>query len=82
MEQHADDLAALLDHLGIAKAVIAGFSMGGYVAFPFWRRHPERVAGLAFVDTRAAPDTPEGRGAHGHRRSGFASAGLTSWPMS
>ena len=60
MEQHADDLAALLDHLGIAKAMIAGFSMGGYVAFPFWRRHPERVAGLAFVDTRAAPDTPEG----------------------
>lgn len=61
MERHADDLAALLDHLGIQKAVVAGFSMGGYATFAFWRRHPERVAGLAFVDTRAGADTPDGR---------------------
>ena len=61
MEQHADDLAALLDHLGVKKAIVAGLSMGGYVTLAFWRRHPERVAGLALVDTRAEPDTPAGK---------------------
>ena len=61
MEQHADDLAALLDHLGVKKAIVAGLSMGGYVTLAFWRRHPERVAGLALVDTRAEPDTPTGK---------------------
>lgn len=61
MEQHADNLAALLDHLDVEKAIVAGLSMGGYVTFAFWRRHPERVAGLALVDTRAEPDTPAGK---------------------
>jgi 3-oxoadipate enol-lactonase len=61
MEQHADDLAGLLDHLGIQGAVVAGLSMGGYIAFALWRRHPGRVQGLILLDTRAEPDTPEGR---------------------
>jgi pimeloyl-ACP methyl ester carboxylesterase len=61
MEGHADDLAALLDHLGVKRAVVAGLSMGGYVAFAFWRRHPARVAGLALLDTRAEPDGPQAR---------------------
>ena len=57
MDQHADDLAALLDHLKIRRAVVAGLSMGGYVAFAFWRRYPERVRGLILADTRAEPDS-------------------------
>ena len=57
MEQHADDLAALLDHLRVRRAVVAGLSMGGYVAFAFWRRYPERVRGLILADTRAEPDS-------------------------
>jgi 3-oxoadipate enol-lactonase len=57
MNQHADDLAALLDHLKIRCAVVAGLSMGGYVAFAFWRRHPDRVQGLILADTRAEPDS-------------------------
>ncbi len=61
MEQHADDLAGLLDFLGIRRAVIAGLSMGGYVTLAFWRRHRERVAGLALLDSRAGADTPDGR---------------------
>ena len=61
MEQQADDLAALLDHLGIERATVAGLSMGGYIAFAFWRRHHARVRALALLDTRAEPDTPQGR---------------------
>lgn len=58
MDQHADDLAALLDHLGVGRAVVAGLSMGGYVAFAFWRRHRARVQALVLADTRAEGDSP------------------------
>ncbi len=61
MDQYADDLVALLDHLDVAQAVIAGLSMGGYIAFALWRRHPERVRALALLDTRAEPDSAQGR---------------------
>jgi pimeloyl-ACP methyl ester carboxylesterase len=61
MERIADDAAALLDHLGIAQAALCGCSMGGYAAFAFARRHPERLSALALVDTRAEPDSPEAR---------------------
>ena len=38
MEQMADNLAALLDTLGIGEPVVfVGLSMGGYIAFAFWR---------------------------------------------
>ncbi len=38
----ADDLIALLDHLGIEKAVVGGMSMGGYVMLNLLARYPER----------------------------------------
>lgn len=61
MDRFADDVAALLDALTIETAVLAGLSMGGYVAFAFCRRHPKRVRGLLLADTRAEPDAPEAR---------------------
>jgi 3-oxoadipate enol-lactonase len=59
MERIADDGAALLDLLGIEKAVVGGCSMGGYAAFAFVRRHRQRLAGLVLQDTRAGADTAE-----------------------
>ncbi|CAA9333748.1 MAG: Hydrolase, alpha/beta fold family [uncultured Gemmatimonadaceae bacterium] len=56
MDQYADDLACVLDAAGVARAVVVGLSMGGYVALALWRRHPERVRGLALVSTRASAD--------------------------
>ena len=60
MEQFADDLAALLDGLGVDEPVVlCGLSMGGYVAWQFWRKYAPRVRALVLCDTRAAADTPE-----------------------
>lgn len=47
----ADDVAALLDVLGIENAVVVGYSMGGAVAQLLWRRHPARVSGLVLCST-------------------------------
>jgi pimeloyl-ACP methyl ester carboxylesterase len=59
MDRYADDVAAVLDTLRIPHAVIAGLSMGGYVAFAFWRRHRERVRAMVLSNTRAAADMEE-----------------------
>lgn len=59
MQQYADDLAGLLDQLHVPKVVVVGCSMGGYVAFEFWRRYRDRVRAMVLVDTRASADTPE-----------------------
>jgi pimeloyl-ACP methyl ester carboxylesterase len=61
MDQFADDIKGLLDHLSIQKAVLAGFSMGGYVVFAFYRKYADRVKGLVLADTRPQPDSAEGR---------------------
>ena len=62
MELLADDLNAFLDALGVGQVVLGGFSMGGYVAFAFYRKHPERVASLMLLDTRPQPDSEEAKG--------------------
>jgi 3-oxoadipate enol-lactonase len=61
MERIADDAAALLDHLGVSRAVVGGCSMGGYAALAFVRRHPQRLAGLVLQDTRAGADSEDAR---------------------
>ena len=58
---YADDLARLLDRLRVERAVVAGLSMGGYIAFDMVRRFRDRVAGLILCDTRADADGPEAR---------------------
>lgn len=41
------------------RFVLAGFSMGGYVSFEIMRQAPERVMGLALLDTQASLDAPD-----------------------
>jgi pimeloyl-ACP methyl ester carboxylesterase len=61
MESMADDVLALADRLGIARFVLGGLSMGGYVSLALLRRAPERVSGLFLADTRCVADTDEAR---------------------
>ena len=61
IDQYADDVAMLLRMLGIERAVVAGLSMGGYIAFALWRRHREMVRALVLADTRAGADSDEAR---------------------
>ncbi|GAB4420404.1 MAG: alpha/beta fold hydrolase [Anaerolineales bacterium] len=55
----AADIAGLLDALEIEQAVIAGHSMGGYVALAFARAFPQRVQGLGLIGSQALADPPE-----------------------
>src|SRR6267143_1101778 len=59
MEQMARDVAALLDHLEIERAVICGLSMGGYVAFDLHYLFPDRVLALVLAGTRAPADSDQ-----------------------
>src|SRR5690606_14523265 len=47
MEFFAEGIPAVLDHAGVERAHVFGFSMGGAVALYFARTHPERVGRLA-----------------------------------
>jgi pimeloyl-ACP methyl ester carboxylesterase len=59
METLAGDVFGLLDALGVERAIVAGHSMGGYVALAFFRMYAERVAGLALIASQVGADTPE-----------------------
>ncbi|MBM3649704.1 MAG: alpha/beta hydrolase [Alphaproteobacteria bacterium] len=59
---HHESIGAMADAalaLAPQRFALAGFSMGGYVAFEIMRRARERVERLALIDTQAGPDAPE-----------------------
>ncbi|MEY2667932.1 MAG: hypothetical protein RJA59_570 [Pseudomonadota bacterium] len=60
MEALAEQILGVLDTLRIDRAVVAGLSMGGYLAFEIYRRRPGLFRGLALCDTKPGADTPEG----------------------
>lgn len=59
LEAAAEAVLLTLQRHGTERAVVAGLSMGGYVAMALLERHPELVAGLALLDTRAEADGAE-----------------------
>lgn len=62
MDMLADDCAALLEGMKVTQpVVVAGLSMGGYVALAFYRKYAARVAGLILAATRAGADSAEGK---------------------
>ena len=46
-----EDMAALLRHLGVERAVVGGLSLGGYISLEFQLAHPEMVTALILCNT-------------------------------
>ena len=59
MDDHVDDLAGLLDHLGIDDAILCGLSIGGLIAQGFLMRRPKALRALILCDTAAKIGTAE-----------------------
>ena len=59
ISQMAEGIKVLLDAEGIDKAVIAGHSMGGYVALSLAHLYPEKIAGLSLVHSSPLADDEE-----------------------
>jgi pimeloyl-ACP methyl ester carboxylesterase len=80
LDVYADHVARQLDARGAERVVIGGTSMGGYVAMAFCRRHADRVAGVALIDTKATADPDAG--AEGRRAMATAMVeGQTTEPL-
>ncbi|HEU5163434.1 MAG TPA: alpha/beta fold hydrolase [Thermoanaerobaculia bacterium] len=61
IEDYAGGILRIMDEKGIRSAVVAGLSMGGYIALSLARQAMERLCGLILIDTRETPDTPDAR---------------------
>lgn len=85
MEALADDVHALAQHLKATPFVLAGLSMGGYVALAYARKYAADLRGLILLDTKAEADTAEGREGRGKmiqlvREKGSAAVGDAMQP--
>ena len=85
IDDYARDIAALATHLDIERGIMAGVSMGGYVALAFRRLFPSRVSGLVLSNTRASADSAEARAGRDRmielvRREGVAAVAAEMTP--
>ncbi|MEN8125305.1 MAG: alpha/beta fold hydrolase [Bacteroidota bacterium] len=56
MEDQAEMVKFILDHLNLHKYIFIGHSMGGYVALAFAEKYPENIKGLCLMNSTAQPD--------------------------
>ncbi|RXP59428.1 alpha/beta fold hydrolase [Lutibacter sp. HS1-25] len=59
MEDQAEMVKAVLDHLRLRKYILIGHSMGGYIALAFAKLYPNNVKGLCLMNSTALPDSEE-----------------------
>lgn len=60
MERHADDCIAILDHVGVKTAVMAGHSMGGFVTVKAAVKYPDRLDAAILIDGGLPLVVPDG----------------------
>lgn len=61
MENFADDVIRLMDHLYVRQAVLIGHSLGGYITLAAAEHHAERLNGFGLVHSTAYPDSEEAK---------------------
>lgn len=59
MENQAEMVKAVLDHLNLKRYILIGHSMGGYVALSFSQLFPTNIKGLCLMNSTALPDSEE-----------------------
>ena len=59
MEEMAEAVDTILQHLKIRRSIFIGHSMGGYVALAFAEAHPDAIKGLCLLNSTARADTIE-----------------------
>ena len=59
LDAHVRDVAALMDHVGLGRAVICGLSVGGVIAQRLAALEPSRVLGLVLSNTAAKVGSPQ-----------------------
>ncbi|MNW38592.1 3-oxoadipate enol-lactonase 2 [compost metagenome] len=77
IDQMADDVAQLLESLGVAKYSVLGHSMGGYVALSMAERYPDRLSGFGLVHSTAYPDSDEAKEKRVQAVANIAASGIT-----
>lgn len=73
----ANDLAALLAHLGVQQAVLAGMSQGGYLSLRCALTHPGIVRALVLMNTQALPEDPQKMAGHEVLMKAWLEGGLS-----
>lgn len=73
----ANDLAALLAHLGVKRAVLAGMSQGGFLSLRCALTHPQIVRALILIDTQAGQEDPVALEGHMQLANAWAENGLS-----
>lgn len=76
MDRMGDAVAVLMETLRVERFVLAGCSMGGYVALALARRYPKMVRGLVLSNTRASADAEETRANREKTAQGLMKRGM------
>ncbi|MGG6313949.1 alpha/beta fold hydrolase [Paenibacillus macerans] len=79
IEQMADDVAGLLEALGIAKYTLLGHSMGGYVALSLAQRYASRLNAYGLIHSTGFPDSDEAKEKRVQAVSLIRSEGITKF---
>lgn len=79
IEQLADDVAALLEALGVDRYALLGHSMGGYVALSLAQRYSHRLSGFGLIHSTAYPDSEEAREKRLQAVAAINTGGITTY---
>ncbi len=81
IEQFADDLAELMDHVGWQSATVAGASMGGCTTLAFGQQYPSRALALGLIDTTAWYNAAEKWGERASKATGDGLASMVDFQV-